>query len=157
MTTPTSDGWTIATVLTYLSDLIALNDKRYEQRFSDLEALFTHRFEAQEKAVQAALTAADRAVNKAELGAEKRFEGVNEFRSALADQQRSLMPRSESEAHWSSLTKEVQDLKEQIIAMRDRSIGVRGGWGYAAGLIGLLVGITGAIMTAIALFSKAGG
>jgi hypothetical protein len=55
------------------------------------------RFDAQEKAVNAALAAADRAVNKAEIASEKRFENMNEFRGALADSARLLMPRSEFE------------------------------------------------------------
>ena len=43
------------------------------------------RFHAMKVAIDAALAAADRAVNKAEQSTEKRFEGVNEFRATLAD------------------------------------------------------------------------
>jgi hypothetical protein len=151
---PPVEGWTVLTVLAYLSDLIASNDRRYEQRFDDLHVIVEHRFAAQKESVAAALIAADRAVSKAELGAEKRFESVNEFRNTLGDQQRTLMPRAETEAAMKALAKELNDVKQQVDSMRDQGVGVRGGWGYAVGAVGLIVGIIGGIMTAIALFEK---
>lgn len=79
-------GWTTDTLRSYILALLNERDTQYAQRF-----------QAQEKAVDYALGAADRAVSKAELATEKRFEGVNEFRGQLADQARTLMPRAETE------------------------------------------------------------
>jgi hypothetical protein len=44
------------------------------------------RFEAMKAQVDAAFEASQRAIDKADISTEKRFEGVNEFRSALSDQ-----------------------------------------------------------------------
>ena len=152
---PPVEGWTVLTSLTYLSDLIGSNDRRYDQRFNDMHANVDQKFQAQREAVVAAMTAASVAVSKAEAAAEKRLDAVNEFRGTLADQQRNLMPRAEAEATMHAMQKEIADLKQQIDSIRDRGIGVRGGWGYAVGAIGLLAGTIGAIMTGIALFEKA--
>ena len=114
----------------HLEALIDANDQRYAQRF-----------DAQEKAVAAALSAADRAVLKAEAAAEKRFEGVNEFRQTLADQQRTLMPRAEVEVLRATSEKDVGELKKRLDTLTAERAGVKGGWGYAVGLIGAIIGL----------------
>lgn len=91
-----SDGWTIDTAMEHLLTLIQANDARYMAAIAALK-----------DAVGIALTSADRAVSKAEMAAEKRFEGVNEFRQTLADEQRTLMPRAEVEVIIRSLTEKV--------------------------------------------------
>jgi len=67
------------TEILHLKELLAAADRRYEQRF-----------DAQEKAVQAALNAA-----KAEQASEKRLDSVNEFRAQLRDQAGTFVTRSE--------------------------------------------------------------
>jgi hypothetical protein len=142
--------WTVETVLTHLTALIESNDRRYEQRFV-----------AQALATDAALAAAERAVLKAEAAAERRFEGVNEFRASLADQQRTLIPRAEVDVIVRGIVEKVASLEKTLdtsVAERQAQVsslqktlestiaqrqGVLGGWGYAVGLIGILVGIFG--------------
>jgi hypothetical protein len=68
----------------YFEALLADRDLRYQQRF-----------DAQSKAIQDALTAAEKAVVKAEVATEKRFEGVNEFRQTLSDQAANFISRKE--------------------------------------------------------------
>ena len=77
-------------------------EKRIDDRFASvMEAIRAsdlrnqQRFEAQEKAVNAALAAADRAVVKAETAAEKLFDAVNEFRAQLKDQNATFLSRAE--------------------------------------------------------------
>src|SRR5579859_2930678 len=86
------------------------------------------RFDAQEKAVNAALAAADRAVNKAEIASEKRFDAVNEFRAALADSARLLMPRAESEQSTKILAGKIDTLETRVNAREDRGAGESQGW-----------------------------
>src|ERR1700685_214980 len=81
------------------------------------------RFDAQEKAVNAALAASDRAVNKAEMASEKRFDAVNEFRAALADSARLLMPRSEAEQRMAAIEKMVNDIKITVDAVNNKYTG----------------------------------
>ncbi len=57
---------------------------------------YGQRFDAQEKAVAAALAAAKEAVVKAETAAEKRFDSVNEFRNTLKDQAGTFITRGEA-------------------------------------------------------------
>ena len=136
----------------------AATDLRYQQRFeaqSDaLAAAFqsqqqamTVAFTVAEKAVQAALAAADRAVSKAELASDKRFESVNEFRKTLDDQQRTLMPRAESDRALGGLADKLATLKEQIDALIAERVGIRGGWGYAVGVIGFVAVVAALIWT----------
>jgi len=118
-------GWTPETVLAHLTStlqeldtrltslgvaledrltvLIEANNERYQQRFLDAQTAVNTALSAAEKAVTAALSAAKEAVVKAEVASEKRFEGVNEFRSTLADQQRTLIPRVEAELRLNAL------------------------------------------------------
>jgi len=94
---PVSSGWTVDTAVAHLLAVIALNDRRYEERFAQAQIALKAALDAQEKAVAAALASADRAVTKAEEASTNRFDAVNEFRATLADQQRTLMPRAEAE------------------------------------------------------------
>lgn len=66
----------------YLEALINEADKRYEQRFV-----------AQEKAVGAALSAAEKAVTLAEANAEKWRTNANEWREAMNDRERNFLSR----------------------------------------------------------------
>jgi hypothetical protein len=135
-------------------------DLRYQQRFeaqSDaLTAAFLSQqtamktaFDVAEKAVNAALAAADRAVSKAELAADKRFEGVNEFRATLADQQRTLIPRAEVEVMMRSINEKVTALQEINNAHHAETVGIKGGWGYAVGVVGFLLALGSLIMIGI--------
>ncbi len=71
--------------LSQLKIVIDERDRQYGQRF-----------DAQEKAVAAALAAAKEAVTKAEVAAEKRFDSVNEFRNTLKDQTGTFVTRNEA-------------------------------------------------------------
>lgn len=86
------------------------------------------RFDAQEKAVTAALTAADRAVGKAELASEKRFDSVNEFRAALSDSSRLLMPRTEAEQGMKSMEEKITALVKRVDAREERAGGANQSW-----------------------------
>ena len=78
-----------------------------EDRFSALERLMDTRFESTE-----------RAVNKAETAAEKRFDSVNEFRGQLADQAASFLPRREAETEFRSVREAQDNLRKEITDLR---------------------------------------
>jgi len=170
--------WTVETVLTHVKELLESYDKRYEQRFeasqkalelgfasqqAAVNAAFaaqkeavSQAFAAQKDAVNAALAAADRAVIKAELSSEKRFESVNEFRATLADQQRTLMPRSEVDVRVHAVfdkiaanTDKIQELHNQMETLRAERQGIKGGYGYAVGIIGFLLALGSLVMIGI--------
>jgi hypothetical protein len=110
-----------------IKTLIDANDKNYNQRFENVI-----------NATQAALAAADRAVNKAEMASEKRFEAVNEFRATLADQQRNLMPRGEVEILVKGINDRIEILSLQQVTRVGQALGVKEGWGWAVGVLGIV-------------------
>jgi ElaB/YqjD/DUF883 family membrane-anchored ribosome-binding protein len=89
------NGWTIETALKHLTDLRDADLTLYtSNRMSD-QLRNEQRFIAQEKAVEAALSSAKTATEKAEFAAERRFDSVNEFRGQLRDAQSLYITRSE--------------------------------------------------------------
>lgn len=86
------------------------------------------RFENIEKATASALAANKESAHKAELAMEKRFESVNEFRAALGDNNRTLMPRLESEHKHTATAEKINTLEKRLSAMEDRGRGLHQGW-----------------------------
>ena len=121
------------TVMEHVTTLVATLDRRFDsmhqdlkdliaQRFTDSDLRYQQRFDAQTKAldaalaaqkeaVQTALVAAEKANTKAELSADKRFDSVNEFRQTLTDQATTFIPRTEAEARIAALSEKLDDLK----------------------------------------------
>jgi hypothetical protein len=91
-----------------------------------LEVFYTRRFEDLDAKTTLALAAADKAVTKAEIATEKRFEGVNEFRSTLADQAARLMPREESLSKFTTIEKDIGALDKEVQVLREQRSGVTG-------------------------------
>lgn len=114
----------------FLERIIDERDNQYNRRFSDAE-----------KAVNAALTAAKEAVIKAELAAEKRFESVNEFRSTLSDQQRTLMPRSEAELLIKTLTDKIDTNTANLTMVAGQKSGAQNLFGYIVGAAGIALAL----------------
>ncbi len=77
----------------YLKSIINEKDQKYEQRFKSII-----------DNIAIALTAMDKAVSKAEAAAEKRFESVNEFRGALANQQLTFATRIELDLQMKNMS-----------------------------------------------------
>jgi hypothetical protein len=118
-----------------LKVLVDANDKRYEEQFAALREKF-----------EAAINAADRAVTKAETAAEKRFEGVNEFRNTLSDQQRTLMPRAETEIRFKALEEKLDRVQDALAARQNQGEGFGSGWKAAATVLALFI-------TALAIYA----
>jgi hypothetical protein len=136
------------------------SDLRYQQRFDSQSNALSAAFASQqtamstalvtaEKAVLVAQAAADRAVSKAELAADKRFESVNEFRKTLDDQQRTLMPRPEVNVMFGALSDKYAALKEQMEGLLSERGGAAKGWGYAVGVVGLLLALGSLLLIGI--------
>lgn len=123
MTSP--EGWTVSTLREYLMALLAEADLRYQQRF-----------DAQTKAVEAALLAAKEAVIKAELAMEKRFDGVNEFRETLSDQAAQFVTLAQ-----------FTELKERVDRSEGKSSGLNAGWGYLAGAVGAVAAVIAVVVS----------
>lgn len=130
--------------------LVANNDLRYQSRFEDQTKALDAALAAAKEAVQTALVAAEKATSKAEAAADKRFDSVNEFRSQLADQAATFIPRAESEARMAALGDLVEakytGLLDKLTVLADhanqqqgRSAGLGAGWGYLLSVAGLVL------------------
>ena len=118
-----------------LHTLIDANDKSYNQRFDNVV-----------EATKSALAASDRAVNKAEVASEKRFDAVNEFRATLSDQQRNLMPRNEVEILINGLNEKVDSLSMAAISKQSEGVGQRTGMATAALIAGVVSAVVGVLV-----------
>jgi multidrug resistance efflux pump len=93
---------------------------------------------SQKESVTIAMTAADRAVTKAEMSVEKRFENSNEWRNTVETLQRTYMPRTEFDQANTTVTDKINALTLRQNSKDDR---VRGGadvWGYIVGAVGII-------------------
>jgi hypothetical protein len=101
---------------------------------------------AAEAAVQTALESAEKAVVKAELAADKRFEAVNEFRQTLSDQTATFIPRIEAERIIDSLNSKLdaemqrtgerfKSIEDSVTTHHGKAAGLTAGWGYLVGAI----------------------
>jgi hypothetical protein len=77
-----------------------------------LDRLTMQRFEDNDKALTAALAAAEKAVGVANTANEKRLDAVNEFRAQQGDLIRSFLTRTEYQAAHSALVEKVEGLAD---------------------------------------------
>lgn len=129
--------------------LIEANDKRYAQMFTSSQEAVLAALNAAQTAVTAALSAAEKAVAKAEVASEKRFDAVNEFRATLADQQRTLMPRTEVELLVKAMQVQIQTNSKILSEMSGTRLGSHDTWAYIVGAIGILIALATWIMRVV--------
>lgn len=103
------------------STLEMLRGEVAEMRRQHLEqyAVFAHKTD-----IAAANLVAERAIQKAEIAAEKRFEAMNEFRGQLADQQATLVRKAEVDLRFDALDKKVDAAVAQLQLQQGRESGV---------------------------------
>lgn len=181
--TAPKEGWTVETVLDYilamlelrtrhvdelaarLRELIEANNKRLDERhraqvtatdteFASLRNELHSSLLALKEAVAQGMASADRAVSKAEVASEKRFEGVNEFRAQLGDSQRTLMPRAEAENRLNMLSDKVGVLEGFRTEVLSRGTGTKEGYGWAIGIVGVVLTVVTIVAAAIAVLSR---
>jgi hypothetical protein len=81
-------------------ELMDERDRRYDERFK-----------ATDERTNLALVSSEKAVAKAEIATEKRFDAVNEFRGQLKDQAATLMPRAEVDTRFNALAEKIESIK----------------------------------------------
>ncbi len=121
-----------------MSDDKPVTRRELDQRFVDLERRLDERHLNQTVAMNAALAAAEKAVTKAEVATEKRFDGVNEFRQALSDQARDFINRAEYQAEHRNVVERVEALTDRLNRSDGKGAGLNAGWLYLLGAIAAL-------------------
>ncbi len=126
-----------------------------ERMLDEREDRTKERFVNMDRAVLAALAAAEKAVTKAEVATEKRFEGVNEFRETLRDQAATLLPRVEYQVQHKSLADLVAFNANRLDAMDNGIRGKKEGLGLVGQIgLGLMAIISAAAAIASALLHR---
>lgn len=116
------ETWTLDSVWLHFTTLL-----------KDKEAKDVERFAQNEKKVESALNALN-----------KRFEGINELRGAMQDQQRSFMPRQEAEIQISALKEKIRQLEEANLKNASKGEGSHTTWLLIVGIVSfasLILGI----------------
>lgn len=113
----------------------------------NLDQRLTIMLNANKAAADAALEAAKVAVLKAEAASDKRFENVNEFRATLADQQRTLIPRTEVEASLRAIDFRIVQLEERLQDQSSRDKGGKEGYSNVIAIIGVVSLVIGIVLS----------
>jgi hypothetical protein len=127
------------------SDSISLREYT-DKRFDAQEKAVAAALAAQEKAVAAALAAADRAVLKAETATERRFENSNEWRNTVETLQRTYMPRTESDQLTKALSEKIDELAKRVNAKENQGVGLHQGWVILVAVVAVLAAIAGVVL-----------
>ena len=104
--------------------------KRLEQLIQERDRYYNSRFEAAKDSITIALTAAEKAVAKAEVASEKRQDASNEIRAAMIDQQKNLANKGETELRFSMIEQKVEDLSKFRYSTTGHSKGISEFWGW---------------------------
>lgn len=126
------------------SDSISLREYT-DKRFDAQEKAVAAALAAQEKAVAAALAAADRAVLKAETATERRFENSNEWRNTVETLQRTYMPRTESDQLTKALAEKIDELAKRQNARDDQGRGLHQGWLILIAVVAVIAAVVGVL------------
>jgi hypothetical protein len=113
-----------------LRDALTLQNESLRTSLAEQNLREQQRFDAKQQALRdallnvtqsnaAALVAAEKAVTKAEVASEKRFDGVNEFRQALSDQTKSFVNDSVFQAR----TKAIDDKIDILLTAMNQQAG----------------------------------
>lgn len=119
----------------YVDAMLGEVDKRNEQRF-----------QAQEKAMGAALAAADKATAIQESNAEKWRASANEWRGAMSDRDRELPSRREVDAAVTALDGRLRLLEDLAKAAQGRNEGIGLSTGVMVGAITLAATVIGIVV-----------
>lgn len=122
----------------WLKDVMETRFASVGDRFAAVERETARALSAIQAETASALKYSEKAVEKAEMASEKRFEGVNEFRAALNDNARLLMPRVEAEQRFNGLSDKIDVLTKKVSDRDQQKIGAGNIWAYIVGAIGAL-------------------
>ena len=161
MVTPHKSEWTFNTLYDHLTALIAANEENSKERADKLLAIICANDKRSEErdvniqtSMEVIMASSEKAIAKAETASEKRFDSVNEFRATLADQQRTLMPRTEVEIIFKGLDERINSLYSCHMEEKNKGEGLQVGWGLAIGIVGIIAAIISGIGTVVVLVMK---
>ena len=133
----------------YFDHIISDLDTKLTQRMDSYDREFHEHILAVVRENQLALDASNKAIDKSETAAEKRFDAVNEFRRTLSDQTGTFIARREFEASTKSTNDKVSLLTDRMNTNNGKSNGLQE---YGATLISIAALVVSAIAVIILAF-----
>jgi hypothetical protein len=130
-----SSDWTVDILRTHLMAIFEEREKRYNQRFTDLET-----------ALRAALAASEKAIIKAETATERRFDSVNEFRQTLTDQAAQFLTRDVFDVEMKTLRERHQEITNQLSISAGKGAGLHMGWLILAAAVPMIASIIAVVL-----------
>ena len=94
-----------------------------------------------EKNLNSRIEQMDRAVIKAESTMNHRLEGMNEFRQALGDQNRTFMPRAEIEKSFTNINNSIRKLEKCQERIENMKQGGNIVWAYVLSGVSLMTAL----------------
>ncbi len=124
----------------HITDLLREREARVNVKFEALDRALLLAAES----VKTAMAASEKALVKAELATERRFEGVNEFRAAMADQQATFARKTEVDILINAINNKV----DLLMAQQHKHLGKESGVGVVWGVVVVVMGfmLTGGII-----------
>jgi len=105
--------------VTALRELMDERDKRYAVQFDAGGTAVSTALAAQKELTSAAFASSEKANAKTEDAQSSYNERTNELRGAMSDQSKTLLPRSEAEARFSSMEEKIEENKKQVASLRE--------------------------------------
>lgn len=141
---------------TAISAALAAAEKAVDKVADNLQREFHEHLIQYRHEVTLAFESSDRAITKAEMSTEKRFESVNEFRAQLGDQASRFLGRAEYYAAHNALVAKVEEqakhqterlteINRRLDLNQGKSSGVNAVWGFIVAGVSLLVAIIGVV------------
>jgi len=181
----------LRTALAAMKEMLADRDLRYEQRFGaqekatslradQLAAEFHEHLQQVRHENALAFDVSEKAIDKASVANEKRFDSVNEFRGQLADVINTRMPRAEAEqrmvtsetrvselalvaqthitrpdmeANTRRIEDRIEDLKSRVDGTEGKSRGSSATWSYMVAGAGLLIAFLSVAVSVLLRFT----
>jgi hypothetical protein len=87
--------------------------------------------------LQQRINGIEKSIIRSDVVLNDRFASVNEFRSALSDQTRTFISRTE----YSLMSDRIDKIEARINTSEGKSSGINAGWGYLVGAIGVVIAV----------------
>lgn len=104
----------LATEVSNLADRVTAGDLRLHEHITAQVGQIASALEAARREADVALGANEKAIEKAEVATDKRFEAVNGLREQLAEQAGTFLPREVAEAQFAEMRRAISDLAEKV-------------------------------------------
>jgi len=127
--------WSIDTLYVHLSRIVEDLDKRTSLDVNGKFQLLNTALLAIEKSAAAALAASEKAVSKAEISSERRFESTNEWRSTVQDLIKDTISRKEVDQRIEMVNKETAGIASRLDRIEAGRLGLQAGWGILISVI----------------------